>query len=102
MVGEDVILTCETSDSGTQDLIEWTEYVTIDEGRRVWISSNDPSEIDHPEGSDKFEIIDTYNLKIKNIGLGYGGKYSCKLVIQDSSPRTAYVSVFGKCSMWFL
>ena len=91
--GEDVIVTCETSDEGDPDVIEWYEYVTVAEGFRIWNSQEDPSEIDHPE---VFEIVGTYNLKIKNISIFYGGKYGCKLMLADDTARTAYVSVFSK------
>ena len=91
--GEDVIVTCETSDEGDPDVIEWYEYVTVETGARIWHSQEDPSEIDHPE---VFEIVGTYNLKIKNISIFYGGKYGCRLVLADDTVRTAYVSVFSK------
>ena len=91
--GDDVIVTCETSDDGEPDIIEWYEYITGETPARIWHSQEDPSEIDHPK---VFEIVGTYNLKIKNISIFYGGKYGCRLVLADDSVRTAYVSVFSK------
>ena len=91
--GDDVIVTCETSDEGDPDVIEWYEYITVETGARIWHSGENTSEIDHPE---VFEIVGTYNLKIKNISTTLAGKYGCRLLLADDVVRTAYVTVHSK------
>ena len=87
-------MTCTVVEDGEPDMVEWYEYVTVDQGSRIWYSLEDPSEVDHPE---IFEIVGTWNLKMKNISIYYGGKYGCRLITQDEV-TVAYVSVFSKYS----
>ena len=76
--------------AGDPDLLEWNEYISDSAGTRIWWSF-DPDSIVDPN---KFEIIGTYDLVIKQIHITDGGRYGCKL-LEKNELYTADVSVFG-------
>lgn len=88
--GRDVLLHCETEETGNPDWLEWSEYITDPSGLRIW------STITNITDPDKYDIQGQYNLVINDVNVTDGGKYGCRLFIDSTARYTAELTVFGK------
>ena len=70
-MGQNITLFCSLL-SDANSLLEWIEYISTPDGRRI--SINDI--VQHPD-SVKYTISGTYNLVIYNVSLNDVGTYAC-------------------------
>lgn len=94
LVGQNVTLMCRTEiPTGDRDSLTWFEMVSSPTGvPTVIYKSIEPDKIHRPE---KFEVFDTYNLRIINAQTADGGLYSCGLYVENVQ-HAAHVTILGK------
>ena len=73
---------------------EWEEFITKAQGASLY--KNDGENADWGNtNQQRYEIQDTFNLRISNAGYGDGGLYACSLFVEDNS-HEAHLFVLGQ------
>ena len=90
LAGDDVTITCWAANSSIHARVQWSEYAYLTDGYPNLISDNEYV-LGHPQAA-RYSIVhdepNQYDLRIKNITLADGGKYSCREVLAVSNEIT--------------
>ena len=102
-VGSESTLNCSNN---ANDIIEWSELITITTGNRIYISSSGLVGTHPNAGSYRVDEqtsngVEHYNLNIISTGSTDAGQYGCKRTLIDSIFQTANLLVVGEYFTYF-
>ena len=93
--------------NNANNIIEWSDFITITTGNRIFISSSGLVGTHPNAGSYRVDErtsngVEHYNLNIITTRSTDAGKYGCKRTLLDSTFQTANLLVVGEYFTYFL